>query len=323
MKKKKKLPRLARVGITSMVAMTSFVGGVFTREKLAYVTAKKHNIAPTDPNVFYAELPCGKVTYKKMGHGSPMLLLHDFYNGASHKEWELVQKQLSQSHTVYAIDFIGFGNSERIDGAGTAYLYSRCVGEFLEHVIAKKTYMVGSTGGGDMALVAATQSDQWIEKLVLISPTGLHYSLPNPHQADILKKHTAPFWSTILFLDGTTKRKLQDELEQKFFAKEKLKKWYINEVHTIARLSKNSKYTYATIVSHFWHIHTVDMFVKLKCPYAVFWGEENEDNPVSYLAKGKELRDDGVFVSFEKTGAFPHIENPQGFVTTLLDFLDN
>ncbi|MFI3175676.1 MAG: alpha/beta hydrolase [Bacillota bacterium] len=318
---KKKHPLFMRLGMTGIFTATTFAGGVFAREQLAYRTAKKHNIAPTDPNVFFADLPCGTVSYKKTGYGVPLLLLHDFYNGANHKEWDYVQKRLSQSYTVYALDFIGFGNSEKIATPGTAYLYSRCVSEFLEHVITKKAYVVGSTGGGDMAMIASKWAEQYIEKLVLVSPKGFHHTLPSPHQASVLKKLLQPFFGTLHFLNGTEKRKLQRELECKFFAKEKLKKWYINEAHTIARLSKNSKFSYATIASHFWNVYIIDTFAKTTIPYAIFWGEENEENPLLYLEKGKDLRDDGVFVSFEKTGTFPHIENPQGFATALIDFL--
>ena len=55
----------------------------------------------------------GKIHYTKQGQGSPLLLIHDIMPGASGYEWNAVTKELATEHTVYTIDLLGCGRSEK------------------------------------------------------------------------------------------------------------------------------------------------------------------------------------------------------------------
>ena len=57
----------------------------------------------------------GKIFYTKQGHGTPILLIHDIMPGASGYEWNAIEKQLATEHTVYTIDLLGCGRSEKPD----------------------------------------------------------------------------------------------------------------------------------------------------------------------------------------------------------------
>ena len=57
----------------------------------------------------------GKIHYTKQGHGAPLLLVHDMMPGASGYEWSSVEKQLATEHTVYTLDLLGCGRSEKPD----------------------------------------------------------------------------------------------------------------------------------------------------------------------------------------------------------------
>src|SRR3954471_24952414 len=56
-----------------------------------------------------------RVRYTTMGEGPPLVLVHGIHAAASSFEMRNVFEPLSQRHTVYALDLLGFGKSERPD----------------------------------------------------------------------------------------------------------------------------------------------------------------------------------------------------------------
>ena len=55
----------------------------------------------------------GKIAYKKTGEGSPLLLVHNLNVCSSSYEWRNNIAELAKSHTVYTIDLLGCGCSDR------------------------------------------------------------------------------------------------------------------------------------------------------------------------------------------------------------------
>ena len=55
----------------------------------------------------------GNIYYKKEGTGSPVLLIHDLNHYSSSMEWDKVIGTLSKEHTVYTIDLLGCGKSDK------------------------------------------------------------------------------------------------------------------------------------------------------------------------------------------------------------------
>ena len=65
-----------------------------------------------------------KSTILKQGHGSPLLLVHDIMPGASGYEWNAVENQLATEHTVYTIDLLGCGRSEKAEITYTNFVFA-------------------------------------------------------------------------------------------------------------------------------------------------------------------------------------------------------
>ena len=59
----------------------------------------------------------------KKGEGTPLLLVHDLNCASSNYEWKYVVDDLSKRHTVYAIDLLGCGHSDKPKMTYTNYLY--------------------------------------------------------------------------------------------------------------------------------------------------------------------------------------------------------
>ena len=61
----------------------------------------------------YYDWRFGKIYYRKQGNGKPLLLLHDLDAESSGVEWKKVAAILAEKHTVYTVDLLGCGRSEK------------------------------------------------------------------------------------------------------------------------------------------------------------------------------------------------------------------
>ena len=70
----------------------------------------------------YYDWRFGKIYYRKQGNGKPLLLLHDLDAESSGVEWKKVAAILAEKYTVYTVDLLGCGRSERPDITYTNFL---------------------------------------------------------------------------------------------------------------------------------------------------------------------------------------------------------
>lgn len=98
------------------------------------------------------------VSYHQLGAGSPLLLLHGSGPGASSiGNWRAVLEPLARNHTVYAMDLVGFGLSDR--KPSEPYfdfgMWSRQAAAMLERIPGPKVGLIGHSLSGAIALSLA------------------------------------------------------------------------------------------------------------------------------------------------------------------------
>lgn len=129
----------------------------------------------------------GDIYYNIAGptDGQPVLLLHDFYPGASNFEYRRLYPRLAERYRVYAPDWLGFGMSEHPHVAYTGEFYATMLTGFLRDVIGQPTTVVAHGHAANVAVRAASDAPDLFERLVLVEPdvfAGLR-SDPTPSQA--------------------------------------------------------------------------------------------------------------------------------------------
>jgi pimeloyl-ACP methyl ester carboxylesterase len=109
----------------------------------------------------------------------PLLLLHDFYPGASNFEYRAVFSALADRFRVYAPDWLGFGMSEHSNIAYTGEFYAHVLTGFMRDVVAQPAIVVAHGRAANVAVRSASDAPDLSRKLVLITPeveAGLHES---------------------------------------------------------------------------------------------------------------------------------------------------
>ncbi|XP_020575816.1 pheophytinase, chloroplastic [Phalaenopsis equestris] len=112
------------------------------------------------------------INFLVKGRGPPLLLVHGF--GASLAHWRRNIGVLSENYTVYAIDLLGFGSSDKPTGFSyTMEVWSQLILDFLCEVIKKPTVLIGNSVGSLACVIAASEATQGlIRGIVLLNCAG-------------------------------------------------------------------------------------------------------------------------------------------------------
>src|SRR5438105_5797668 len=114
-----------------------------------------------------------RVAFTKRGKGPPILLIHGIQAAAWSYEWRNNVDALARTNTVYTIDLLGFGMSERPAIRYSARLYISLISDFVSRVIDEPTVLVASSLSGAYAIVLAARDPHRFPAVALIAPSGL------------------------------------------------------------------------------------------------------------------------------------------------------
>lgn len=108
-----------------------------------------------------------RVASENQSRDIPIILLHGF--GASLKHWRHNILVLSQYHTVYGLDLLGFGASKKVYTNYGIDLWTQLVADFWHSFIKQPCIIIGNSIGSLIALNTIAQHPHIATKLVMIS----------------------------------------------------------------------------------------------------------------------------------------------------------
>lgn len=117
----------------------------------------------------------GDIFYTVKGQGSPVVLIHGVYAGASSYEYRRVFDLLAQQFRVYAFDLLGFGLSTRPPLLYSPVLYEELIEDFILQVVGgadQPVRVIASSLSAAFTIRAAAERPGIFTRLVLIQPTG-------------------------------------------------------------------------------------------------------------------------------------------------------
>ncbi len=151
------------VGLTSIAVYNSYV---------SVSTAIKNKRTKKDS--FYP-WRYGDVHYTVKGSGTPVVLIHSLSNGASLDEWGLLIDKLSETNTVYALELLGFGYSDKPNITYSSYLYVSLIIDFIKD-IAKCADIHTYGGSYEIAHAAKKMRPDLINKIICHNPSHTVFS---------------------------------------------------------------------------------------------------------------------------------------------------
>src|SRR5438552_975999 len=111
-----------------------------------------------------------KLHYLEAGRGAPIVLLHGL--GGDGSRWRPNIEPLSNDFHVFALDQIGFGDSDKPLANYHTGMLAEFLVDFLKAVNVPKASLVGNSMGAGVALYTAVHFPQVVDRIVLADGGG-------------------------------------------------------------------------------------------------------------------------------------------------------
>ena len=104
----------------------------------------------------------------------PLLLVHDLTHASSGCEWDSFDPAFKKEHyTIYTIDLLGCGRSEKPNLTYTNFLYVQLLNDFVKSEIGRRTNIVATGASRPIATMACGYNPDLFEQMMFINPDSL------------------------------------------------------------------------------------------------------------------------------------------------------
>lgn len=217
-------------------------------------TADMKNILSTSKGQFY-NWKNGQIFYTKRGEGSPILLVHSLDPISSSKEWTNLIKKLEKNHTVYTLDLIGCGRSDKPFLTYTNFLYVQLITDFINDVIGQKVDVITSNRSLSFVVLAHNNNKDIINRIVGINPPELESLKINPDKYAGIRKRLLelPIIGTFIYHILISNANITKIFQKRFYAKPQLVSSKLIDAFYEGAHKQNSggKYLMASIEGHY------------------------------------------------------------------------
>jgi 4,5:9,10-diseco-3-hydroxy-5,9,17-trioxoandrosta-1(10),2-diene-4-oate hydrolase len=248
-----------------------------------------------------------KTAYLSSGSGQPLIFLHGA--GAGAVTWYPSIGAVSQHFHVIAPDIVGYGESDKPEGAYDRAYFSNWLKGFLLAVNIPKAHIVGLSQGGAIALQFVLDNPEMVDKLVLVDSGALG---AQPSFASFLG---------MLWLNS-----FPSSLANRFYSRFILfnpEKRDSNHAHYSVEIikSKGGKNAFrqgrGAAVSEMSE-NSLRQIVK---DTLIIWGENDQLFSVEHGKAAAEVMRNARFCSIPNAGHLPLMDQPEVFNNALLGFL--
>ena len=203
-----------------------------------------------EPEALCYKWRLGNIHYTKSGAGKPILLVHDLSPASSSHEWKNLAGKLAESYTVYTIDLLGFGRSEKPNLTYTNYLYVQLLCDFIKSEIGHRTDMVATGSSTALGIMACCNSPELFNQLMFINPESILSCCQVPGKNAKLYKFMLdlPIVGTLIYHISCSKQAItKDFMTNYFYNPYSVKAGLIDAYHEAAHLGESPKSVYASI----------------------------------------------------------------------------
>jgi pimeloyl-ACP methyl ester carboxylesterase len=233
-----------------------------------------------------------QVHYEAIGHGEPLIFLHGWIG--SWRYWWPTMQTMSNRSRAFALDFWGFGDSNKVPDRYLFGSYVEQLTHFIEHLgIARPVTLVGHSLGAAVAIRYANLWPRRIKRLALVSPpldgNGINHDLASMEPVDFVKRYLYKFLEA---------PELKHELQKS------------DSVAVNSVANQLIGYDFSTDVE------------KIDRPVLVIYGDRDQVivQPIDGISSAMHNDRNHHQVTLELCDHFPMLEQPSKFNRLLLDF---
>jgi 3-oxoadipate enol-lactonase len=250
----------------------------------------------------FIQIEDGKLAYLAGGKGKNLILLHSLNISAD--SWEEVFGPLSQSHSVYALDMFGHGDSEKPPQNFFIEDYARSVVQFMDRMKIEKAMVCGNSVGALIAVELGAVYPQRVEKLALVGCPA----------RDAWERMERFAFSALGFdPQGTPQSLSLTDLKMTFAHPTPALAAWFNQLRTKAGVWVKKTMIAISLYDPF------PKFPKIKCPTLVLFGDQDvlkeKEKEILKGIKGAQS------VILHDAGHVPQMDQPEAFLKAIHPFL--
>ena len=305
-----------------VVFSAATLAGMYAYNKIVENTSTRKNLLKTDPGEFF-EWNHGRIFYNKNGTGKPLLLIHDINTKSSGEEWSKINKKLAKKHTVYTIDLIGCGRSDKPAIQYTNYLYVQLITEFIGNVIGESTDIIATGKSVSPVIMSAKLKEEFIDRIILINPADLVELAEVPDRFAKLKKAIilCPILGTFIYHILHTKDCIFNNFINSYYSDpnadfSEISEYYHESAH---RDKSGSKYLYASLLSDGLNMNINHGLKGLDKDIIIISGEdfyESDYVPEEYAEYNENI--ECIYIT--ETSYLPQLEQPDKVMDIIREY---
>lgn len=312
--------------LTTYTALIGLAAGTMhIINRFIYFTATLDNHLDS-PDENYYEWRFGKIFYTKKGEGSPILLIHDLNTYSSGYEWGKVEEELSKKNTVYTIDLLGCGRSDKPNLTYTNFLYVEMITEFIKNIIGEKTDIITTGDSSSIVLMSALNDESTINRIMLCNATDLSMlaSVPTKRTKFLKWLIYIPIVGTLLYNILTTRANVEQTFyEDNYYDIHKINPKDIDAYYEAAHtFNSRAKYLFASIKGRYTNANIVHCLKTIN--NSVFMlASDGTPNNLTIAEQYQKYMPAIEIVNMEKSKHLPQLENPKDFIDNVNILFDN
>lgn len=298
---------------------TATVAGMYAYNKFVASSATRKNLLTTKGGDFY-EWKQGKIFYTKQGEGSPILLIHDIHPSSSSYEWNRIVKRLEKDHTVYTVDLLGCGRSDKPQITYTNYLYVQMISAFIKDVIQDKPDVVASNLSASFVIMANNIDNELFRKIIFINPVSVKKLEIVPDDISKLKQNllNLPLIGTFIYNIVLNPIHIDQNFRNKYYTKSQLVTAKMEDAYyESAHLGENKgKYLYSSLLGNYVNINIAHALKKIDKPVYLI-GSRGIKNNIHILEEYRKLNSKFEIYMTSNSNLYPQLEASENIATLI------
>lgn len=258
----------------------------------------------------FLEIDGNKVRYLESGDSEKTLvLIHGL--GASAERWSALAPLLTDQYHVIVPDLIGFGFSDKPLADYTLEFFSDFLEKFFSKLNITYPHLIGSSLGGQISVEFAVLYPELVDKLILVSPSGIMKQSTPALDAYImaaLYPNQLNAQNAFDMMDGSNSTPSSETVDG-FIQRMRLPNAKLAFMSTILGL-KNAEIITKKLQS-------------LLAQTLIIWGSDDPVIPIKHSGEFVASIKNCTFHKMDGCGHAPYVEDPVAFCSIVLDFLQN
>lgn len=307
--------------LTTMVISSSTLIGLSILNKIINIHAISKNLLETkDTKKFVWRF--GDIIYRKKGSGTPVLLVHSLDVWSSSIEWNSIIDHLSKKHTVYAVDLLGCGLSEKPFITYTNHIFTQLINDFIKYKIGKRTTVIASGSSSSFVISACDSDNSLFEKIILVSPEKLQKGslIPGRRAKTYKAILSTSILGNLLYNIAVLRFNIKHSIISDFYRKEKLTDGIIDKYYESSHRGLSPRFLYSSLVCHYTKKNIKFELSQIDNSIIIFEGRKYKDfdkDIKEYVSINPAIESAVIDESMK----YPHMENEKEFLKALKIYL--